>query len=247
MTVGQVSAEIYSSKLLYSLVPMRINKFIAQQLDISRRKADLLIEQGVVSVNRQPAHAGMRIAETDVVIADGKKLQAQHSRPHVTLLLHKPTGYVCSKDGQGSPTIYELLPPKYQSLYIAGRLDKDSSGLVILTNDGELMQTLTHPSQGKKKTYQVGLATPLTEEDIQHLKTGVIIGEERISQLIVTPAKKKSVTPTYTVQMHEGRNRQIRRTFEALGNQVLSLHRTDVGPYSLETLRPKQCKLLTDE
>ena len=128
-----------------------------------------------------------------------------------------------------------------QNLNIAGRLDKDSSGLVVLTDDGLLMQELTHPSNDKEKVYTVTLNKPLADGAIAQFARGVNIGDARVSKLEVLPLEAGK---TYQVRIHEGRNRQIRRSFESLGYRVETLHRTQLGPYKLEPLAPKQFKTL---
>lgn len=218
---------------------MRLNRFIASNSDLSRRKADELIAAGKVVVNRQVANLGTAVSETDTVLVEGKKITAV-DRERRVVLVNKPVGYVCSKDGQGSPTVYELLNNEMQTLNIAGRLDKDSSGLVVLTDDGLLMQELTHPSNDKEKVYHVSLLNPLKDGAIAHFAKGVDIGDDRVSRLEVLPLDVK----TYEVRIHEGRNRQIRRSFEALGYSVTGLHRIKMGQYELGTLVPKQYKVL---
>ena len=218
---------------------MRLNRYIAQYSSISRRKADELISTGKVIVNRQTAHLGTQVTEQDSVFVDGNKL-IPVTREFTTILLHKPEGYVCSKDGQGSPTVYDLLQRRMQHLNIAGRLDKDSSGLVVLTDDGILLNELTHPSNDKEKIYHVTLSKPLADGAIADFARGVHIGDERISKMSVVP--QEGTVATYIVTIHEGRNRQIRRSFEARGYHVERLHRTNLGPYSIGTLVPKQFK-----
>ena len=138
---------------------MRINKYIALSTGLSRRAADAAILDGRVTVDEQPASSGMKVSATTVVTLDGTVL----SRPAATqtIMLNKPVGYVCSRDGQGSQTIYELLPADLHSLKPVGRLDKDSSGLLLLTNDGTLANQLTHPRYEKIKEYIVQLNKPL--------------------------------------------------------------------------------------
>ncbi len=219
---------------------MRLNRFIAQYSELSRRKADQLIADGEVVVNRKVANLGTQVSEEDQIVVAGKKLIAV-KREYTTVLLHKPVGYVCSKDGQGAPTVYDLLQNRMQDLNIAGRLDKDSSGLIVLTDDGQLLQELTHPSNDKEKIYHVMLNKPLEDGLIATLAKGVDINDDRLSKLMVTPMSKLD---SYEVSIHEGRNRQIRRSFEVLGYQIVSLHRIQLGPYKLETLAPKQMKIL---
>jgi len=216
---------------------MRLNRYIATYSDLSRRKADALIEQGVVVVNRKPAHVGMDVDDKDTVVVEGKKLLPV-KRATTTIILNKPAGFVCSKDGQGSPTVYDLLQNRMQHLNTAGRLDKDSSGLVVMTNDGLLHQQLTHPSYNKKKVYEVMLDDKLSEPSLQEVREGIDIGDERLSKMEISPIGDT----TYRVTLTEGRNRQIRRTFEALKSKVLKLHRTELGPYELDNLKPEQFK-----
>ncbi len=142
-------------------------------------------------------------------------------------------GYVCSRDGQGSPSVYQLVPEQYQHYQIAGRLDKDSSGLLIFTPDGNLLNKLTHPSFNKQKVYLVELNKPLDNRDLDQLQNGVDIGDARPSKLIIQPVKNHNSNKTYQITLTEGRNRQIRRSFAALGYSVIKLHCTKIGHYRL--------------
>ncbi len=203
---------------------MRLNQFIAHATGLSRRSADKAIEAGSVAVNGQPASLGQQVSEKDEVTYKGQPVSIGKT---VTIMLNKPVGYVCSRDGQGSQTVYDLLPAEFQSLKPVGRLDKDSSGLLLLTNDGKLANELTHPSFAKEKVYEVELNKNLSETDQKAIQQGVEL-EDGISKLKLTGADKQ-----WTVRMSEGRNRQIRRTFEKLGYRVDKLHRTNFGDYSL--------------
>ena len=138
---------------------MRINKFIAQATGLSRRAADTAIGEGRVLVNGQKPSAGQDVSTNDAVLMDGKRITAPNQAQ--TIILNKPVGYVVSRDGQGSQTIYDLLPPELHQLKPVGRLDKDSSGLLLLTNDGQLAQELTHPRYQKTKIYEIRLDKPL--------------------------------------------------------------------------------------
>lgn len=220
---------------------MRINRYIAQHTTLSRRKADELIEAGKVQINRETAHVGSIVKESDVVFVNGNRVYPD-THPQIVVLLHKPVGYVCSSSGQGAPTVYELLPKTLHNLKMAGRLDKDSSGLVVMTNDGHLLQSLTHPSNDKDKVYHVSLHKPLEDGAIARFAHGVSIGDERVSKMSVLPLAHEN---TYEVTIQEGRNRQIRRSFEALGYKVTTLHRLKLGPYDLGRLAPKQYKIAT--
>lgn len=206
---------------------MRINQYIAQATGISRRAADSVIAEGRVLINGELASLSNTVGENDVVTCDGKKLNLKEIH---TILLNKPVGYVCSREGQGSKTIYELLPSELHNLKPVGRLDKDSSGLLVMTNDGKLANELTHPSFQKIKIYEISLDKALSDIDAKKLEQGIELGDG-MSKLQLKGNEKE-----WTVTMSEGRNRQIRRTFEALGYKVTKLHRTHFGPNKLGIL-----------
>ena len=216
---------------------LRLNKHLAHQLGVSRREADELIEQGRVRVNDQPATLGARFSSSDTITVDGRSV-ATIPPQHVYLALHKPAGYVCSRRRQGdAPTIYELLPENYRSLKPVGRLDKDSSGLLLLTNDGDFAYEMTHPRFYKTKEYEVALDHDLEPLHQQMISDFGITLEDGQSRLTLRRLDDDSRTHWH-VTMHEGRNRQIRRTFAALGYNVTRLHRTVFGPYRLNGLEP---------
>lgn len=208
---------------------MRLNVFLAQRTGLSRRAADQAIKQGRVAINGQPAQLGQAVDEADAVTLNGQKLT--DATKLVTIMLNKPVGYICSRAGQGSRTIYELLPTKYHHLNPVGRLDKDSSGLLLLTNDGALANRLTHPRYQKTKVYEVQLDKPLAPLHQQMISDHGVQLDDGPSQLIL--AKLDNDPTKWQVTMREGRNRQIRRTFTALGYHVNHLHRTQFGNYNL--------------
>ena len=212
----------------------RLNKFVALALGVSRRQADELIEQGKVTVNDQPAKLGQRITTTDIIHYGNKPLTAQ---AHQLILLHKPVGYLCSRASQGGvPTIYELLPTNLHHLKPVGRLDKDSSGLILLTNDGDFAHQMTHPSFYKIKRYLVTLDQPLQPLHRQMINDFGVQLPDGPSRLTLE-RQHDGDDHRWIVQMSEGRNRQIRRTFAALGYTVTKLHRTDFGNYSLGSIK----------
>ncbi len=208
---------------------MRINKYVAGASGISRRAADSAIQEGRVIVNGSIPQLGQAVNSGDIVLLDGKQLTKPEELK--TIMLNKPVGYVASRDGQGSKTVYDLLPEEFHALKPVGRLDKDSSGLLLLTNDGAMANRLTHPSFGKQKTYLVTLDKPLSDEHRQQIESGVRV-EDYTSRLQLQSLGGNN----YEVKMFEGRNRQIRRTFAALNYTVTKLHRTDFGEYSLGDL-----------
>lgn len=212
---------------------MRVNKFIASHTNISRRKVDELINDGRITVNDQLAYKGQKISSIDKIKIEGKLLTLIAT---TAILLNKPKGYVCSRNGQGSKTVYDLLPKEYRQLKSVGRLDKDSSGLLLLTNDGNLAYKLTHPSFKKEKKYLVTVSPELTKTNKQNIEAGIML-EDGISKLNITTKNKE-----WLITMHEGRNRQIRRTFEAIGYTVTKLHRIEFGNYKLGDLNTSQYK-----
>ena len=239
---------------------VRLNKFLAERLGVSRREADELISAGKVTVNDKTAVLGTKIDEKSKICYNGKIVP--FSTNYIYLAFHKPIGYVCSRRAQGSaPTLYDLLPAKYRRLKTVGRLDKDSSGLILLTNDGDFAFQMTHPKFRKTKIYEVELDQPLQPLHQQMISDYGVMLDDGVSQFKVI---RKDLTWTgdgpgggppklpdnfgggegpagpvqsYTVVLTEGRNRQIRRTFAALGYKVVKLHRTNFGKYELGDLK----------
>lgn len=212
---------------------MRINKFVAQATGLGRRKVDKLILEGKLTVNGERANLGHQVEESDIVKLGLNIIELP--KDHTTIILNKPVGYVCSKDGQGSRTIYDLVPEQYKQLKSIGRLDKDSSGILVLTNDGELSQKLSHPSFNKQKIYEVRLKREITPEEKLKIESGQIRLDKKPSILKIKNIKNSN----YQVTLTEGRNRQIRRTFEKLNIEVTLLNRLQFGPYKLRDLRDK--------
>ncbi|HSH18446.1 MAG TPA: pseudouridine synthase [Candidatus Saccharimonadales bacterium] len=214
---------------------MRLNKYIAQATGLSRRAADEAIAQNRVRVNGQLPSAGQQVSHDDQVTLDGVTIAP--AAGSTTIMLNKPAGYVSSREGQGSRTIYDLLPAELHSLKPVGRLDKDSSGLLLLTDDGQLAHQLTHPSFQKTKIYEVQLDKPLQPLHRQLISDYGVTLEDGRSQLSLERLTEGDDTQ-WQVTMHEGRNRQIRRTFGSLGYDVVRLHRTQFGAYRLDSLKP---------
>jgi len=206
----------------------RINRFVALATGLSRRAADTAIGEGRVQVNDTNAQTGQNVTTSDSVTLDGQPLYAPTIR---VVMLNKPVGYVVSREGQGAHTIYALLPPEMHDLKPVGRLDKNSSGLLLLTNNGALANQLTHPSHRKTKTYEVRLDKPLSVVDRQMIEQGVQL-EDGPSALQLAALYTGDET-AWRVTMQEGRNRQIRRTFQLLGYTVTALRRTQFGNYAL--------------
>ncbi|MFZ2275774.1 MAG: pseudouridine synthase [Candidatus Nanogingivalis sp.] len=209
----------------------RLNKFLALQLGVSRRQADELISSGKISINGKKAELGARFLDSDEIKL-GDKIISSKKQEFVYLLMNKPRGYVCSRKKQGeNETIYAILPKKYHSLKPVGRLDKDSSGLLLLTNDGDFAFRMTHPKFRKIKEYLVELdasLAPLHQQMIADFGINLPDGKSQLGLERLDDERKK-----WKVSMSEGRNRQIRRTFAAVGYEVCELHRTVFGAYFL--------------
>ena len=217
----------------------RLNKYLAFHLGVSRREADLLIEKGSVWVNGTVATLGGRLETGDTVTVDGTIVNEKEN--YTYLLFNKPAGYVSSRKQQGdNPTLYDLLPKEFHDLKPVGRLDKDSSGLLILTNDGDFAYEMTHPKFYKIKNYEVSLDKPLEPLHQQMISDYGIALEDGPSKLSLE--RRNDERTDWLVTMHEGRNRQIRRTFDTLGYSVTALHRISFGPYLIDGLAPGEFK-----
>ena len=214
----------------------RLNKYLALQLGISRREADNYIAAGRVTLNGEKALLGARMEQGSAVTVDSKRIQATTARQYI--MLHKPVGYVSSRRSQGGdPTIYDLLPKDLHALKPVGRLDKESSGLLFLTNDGDFAYHMTHPKFYKTKVYEVRLnhdLAPLHQQMISDYGVQLEDGPSKLSLERLSDGNRTD----WKVTMHEGRNRQIRRTFASLGYTVTKLHRTHFGTYSLGDIAP---------
>jgi len=209
---------------------VRINRFVASSSGLSRRAADEAIAAGRVKINGHAAALGQNVEPAAAVTLDGTPLAIKTG--HTYLMLNKPTGYVSSHVRQtADPTLYELIPAEYAKLRITGRLDRDSSGLILLSDDGDFIQSLAHPSRGKTKEYELTLSSAPTPDHLAKLAAGIPL-RDGISRITVTTSSGKHLTVT----LGEGRNRQIRRTFGSLGLTVERLHRTRIGSYELGNL-----------
>ena len=230
MTAQKQTQPQYNNKLL------RLNKYLALQLGISRREADNLIDQKKVAINNVTATLGARFSENDKITVDSK--QINKSVDYQYIALNKPVGYVCSRKRQGdNPTIYDLLPEKYHHLKPVGRLDRNSSGIILMTNDGDFAYQMTHPSFHKTKIYNVRLENSLAPLHQQMISDQGIALDDGTSKLLLERMSETD-RKSWIITMHEGRNRQIRRTFGALGYTVNKLHRTNFGNYALGDIKP---------
>ena len=225
---------------------MRLQKFMADCGVASRRACEKIIADGRVTVNGIPAQLGMSVEEGDDVRLDGKRLKPQERR--VVLMLYKPRGVVStSSDEAGRKTVQAYVSELPYRLYNVGRLDLNSEGLLLLTNDGELANLLMHPRYGVEKTYRVVCDGSLSASEIALLTNGVELDDG-----MTAPAKVKSIRKSttggtaFSITIHEGRNRQIRRMLEAVGHRTLRLKREAYGPLRLGDLKPGEWRYLTE-
>ncbi len=230
---------------------MRINKYIAQSGLCSRRKADEYIEQGRVKVNGKViTMLGFEIRTKDKVTLDDKLIRSDKLEYYK---FYKPTGYITTKsDEKGRKTIYDILPEEYKRLNPVGRLDKDSSGLIILTNDGNLAYELTHPSIKVAKTYIVKVEGKLTDEKLKKLSDGIEIEKGKIAYCDWTILEETKTDTLFEIILYQGLNRQIRKMFEFLGHNVINLKRirhanielTGLKKGQIKPIKPRQIKEL---
>ena len=220
----------------------RLNKLLALEKGFSRREADELIHEGRVLINGKAAELGARVSPEDTITVNGDTLK--RDTKFVYLAFHKPVGYVCSRRQQGeNDTIYSLLPKEFHNLKPVGRLDKDSSGLLLLTNDGDFAYQMTHPKFYKNKQYNVSLDHDLTPLHHQMINDFGITLDDGPSKLTLE-RQSESNSKDWIITMTEGRNRQIRRTFSSLGYTVTNLHRTNFGSYALGDISSGEYKTI---
>jgi 23S rRNA pseudouridine2605 synthase len=230
---------------------LRLNKYIASSGICSRRKADELIENGYVNVNGKTIkELGYLISEKDKVFVEGKLI---HPLKHEYYKFYKPAGYITTADDEkGRKTIYDILPEELKKLKPAGRLDKDSTGLLILTNDGDLINELTHPSVKIPKIYHVTVDGFVTEANINKMAEGFEIEAGKMAYADVQILERTKKATSMEITLYQGLNRQIRKMFDFLGFQVVSLKRIQHATITLEGLKrgefkpikPKQIKEL---
>lgn len=224
---------------------MRLDKFLCEMNIGSRSQVKTLIKQGTVTVNGQKAVSPEQKIDPkqDSVCFKGEPL---NYRAFEYFMLNKPAGYVTATEDKREKTVMELLPDGHRSdLFPVGRLDKDTEGLLLITNDGDLAHRLLAPRKHVDKTYLVDIAASLTPDRIQALADGVDIGEKNLTR----PAKVKVISEKQIeLTIHEGKFHQVKRMLQAVDNQVLHLKRLTFGPLILDPqLQPGQCRFLTEQ
>lgn len=224
---------------------MRLNKYIAHAGIASRRKADELTINGNVKINgltmREP---GYNVKPGDVVEVNGQRISGQEKMEYI--LLNKPKGYITSmQDEKGRPVVTELVADVDARLFPVGRLDYNTSGMLILTNDGDLTYRLTHPRHQVTKTYRALVSGVLSKEKLFRLRKGVDIGGFVTSPAQVKIIRQAERSAVVDITIHEGKNRQVRKMFAAVGNPVQELQRTAIGDLRLGRLKEGHYRKLT--
>lgn len=224
---------------------VRLQKYLAEAGVASRRGAEVLIAAGRVRVNGDPVtKLGSRVDPArDEVSVDG---QVVRPRRKLYVALHKPPGYVCTRrDPQGRPVVHDLLPPEWRDLYTVGRLDRQSEGLLFLTNDGEFALRLTHPRYGVRKTYQVTVTGRVEAQALQPMLEGVRHRGEVLRACAVRLLSASRRRSVLELELAEGKNREVRRLCACLGLKVERLVRTRIGRIGLGDLPPGRWRTLT--
>ncbi|MCQ2546870.1 MAG: rRNA pseudouridine synthase [Clostridia bacterium] len=227
---------------------MRLNKYIAQAGICSRRKADELIANGNVKINGAVVtEMGTQVEDGDKVSVNGKLIEQEPARK-VYVAINKPLGYITSMDDdRDRATVAELVADIPERLFPVGRLDYNTTGLLIMTNDGDLTYTLTHPKHEVYKTYVATVAGVMSGKRVAQLRKGVDIGGFVTSPAKVTVLKQNPRSAVVEIQIREGKNRQVRKMFAAVGNKVQALERTAIGDLKLGRLMTGHYRKLTRE
>ena len=219
----------------------RLNKYIASSGICSRRKADELIEGGHVVVNGKVVkELGFQVSEKDKVFVDKKLI---HTKKLEYYKFYKPSGYITTADDEkGRKTIYDILPENYKTMKPVGRLDKDSTGLLIMTNDGDLINELTHPSVKVPKIYIVTIDGKINQNQLEQMAKGIEIEKGKIAYAECAVLEISNKSTMLQVVLYQGMNRQIRKMFDFLGFEVVSLKRIQHATISIEGLKKGQIK-----
>lgn len=229
------------------MAEQRIQKVLADQGICSRREAERLIAAGKVKVNGHPVGLGDKMdPDYDKVSIDGKNVRIVRKRQYTYIMLHKPRGYLTTRsDDRGRKTVMDLVSDVPAMLRPVGRLDKDSEGLLLMTDDGAFINLLTHPSGGVGKLYRVTVNPRATEEQVVQMASGVVLDDGvRTQPCVIHVVTDEPGRTVLEITLHEGRNRQIRRMCSAMGLQVVRLKRSAEGPVKLGMLQPGEYREL---
>ena len=226
---------------------MRINKFLSSLGVASRRAIDKYIEEGRIKVNGAVASTGIDITEDDEIYIDNKKIETKRIEEKVYFMLNKPLEVLsASSDDRGRKTVVDLIKTD-KRIFPIGRLDYMTSGLILLTNDGELFNRLVHPKSEIYKKYYIKVFGEVKKEEIEELKKGVLLEDGKTLPAKVSGIKYDKNKTSMYISIREGRNRQIRRMIEKLGYKILMLRREKIGELSLGDLKEGKYRELTKE
>lgn len=227
---------------------IRLQKYLAENGIASRRKSEELIERGKVRVNGHPAHLGDKVdPKRDLVTVSGERVQPAETG-NCYFMLNKPRGYVTTmRDEMGRKCVAELLEDVDCRVFPVGRLDRDSEGLLLFTNDGEFANMMTHPSMHVSKTYRVTVRPKADEEQLVALSSGVVIDGRKTMPASVQVLGEETDRTVFQITIHEGRNRQIRKMCEAVGLETIRLKRISIGSVKLGSLPVGQYRELKKE
>lgn len=226
----------------------RIQKIIADAGYCSRRKAEELISKGRVKVNGRPIKLGDKAGFKDLITIDGEKLFIPRRKNNIYIMMNKPRGYVTTmSDELDRRCVTDLLEDVVERVYPVGRLDRNSEGLLLFTNDGEFANSIMHPSRHIAKTYRVTVRPDINDEQLVQLSEGVEIDGRKTLPATVVVKTKEQGRVVMLITIKEGRNRQIRKMCEAVGLEVARLRRISIGPLKLGMLKPGAWRELTAE
>ncbi|MBQ3161679.1 MAG: rRNA pseudouridine synthase [Oscillospiraceae bacterium] len=227
---------------------IRLQKLIAESGLCSRRKAEEYIKQGKVKVNGRVASIGDGATLKDVISVDGERIYLSKKREKYYIMLNKPRGYVTTmSDELDRRCVTELLDDFPERVYPIGRLDRNSEGLLLFTNDGKFANDIMHPSRHVSKTYRVTVRPGITDEQLVQLSEGVVIDDRKTLPANVTVLTQEQGRVVLQIVIREGRNRQVRKMCEAVGLEVARLKRTAIGPVKLGMLKPGTYRELSSE
>ena len=227
---------------------IRIQKMIADSGVCSRRKAEELITKGRVKVNGHPIKLGDKCGFKDIITIDGERIDMPKKKVCRYIMLNKPRGYVTTvSDEMDRRCVMDLLEGVEERVYPVGRLDRNSEGLLLFTNDGEFANSIMHPSRHISKTYRVTVRPDINDEQLIELSSGIVIDGKKTLPASVVVKEKEEGRVVLLITIKEGRNRQIRKMCEAVGLEVARLRRISVGPIKLGMLKPGTYRDLTAE
>lgn len=227
---------------------VRIQKIIADSGYCSRRKAEEFISKGLVKVNGHPAKLGDKATAKDNITVSGERIFIPKKKKYLYIMMNKPRGYVTTvSDELDRKCVMDLLEGVNERVYPVGRLDRNSEGLLLFTNDGDFANSIMHPSKHISKTYRVTVRPDISDEQLVRMSEGVEIDGKKTMPATINVITKEAGRVVLLITIKEGRNRQVRKMCETVGLEVARLRRTSIGPLKLGMLKPGTYRELTGE